>query len=133
MARRDLAPRRTRRTVIQRAAVLSAPIVSAAMCMLVVATPALAQPARAIGAAAVSASMPSPKPAAASRIDVSPQAAGIDRIVAADLREVPAHGRVPAPEVQIPPPARPGPRSFWKTPWPYVIIGIGTVVVFWWH
>ena len=52
---------------------------------------------------------------AKSRIDFSPRAAGIDTMSATQARRDDARRAPRAPQSQG--------RSFWKTPWPYVIIG----------
>ena len=119
----DLAPRRPRRTVIQWATVLSASIISAALCLLVATPPASAQSTQSSAMSPASVTTLAPKPAAATRIDVSPQAAGIDRIVAADLR---SDGWVSVSARQTTEP--PKKKSVWKTPWPYVVIGAGAAL-----
>ncbi|HUF47246.1 MAG TPA: hypothetical protein VMM93_05460 [Vicinamibacterales bacterium] len=53
-------------------------------------------------------------PAAASRVDFSPRAAGIDAMAAAPERKADKRETRTAQNTQG--------RSFWKTPWPYVII-----------
>jgi len=107
--------------------------VVATICMFVVATsPALAQT-QAIADRPVSTVPAAPKPVPA-RIDLSPQAAGIERIVALDMRSrVHADGKVFPAAAQTTQPAKK--KSTWKTPWPYVAIaGIGVAAFYglWW-
>ena len=66
----------------------------------------------------VAASVPPP---AATRIDFSATAAGIDTMVAAQAPAVKAEARAPRA------PQSTQRRSFWKSPWPYAIIA-GVVV-----
>ena len=67
-------------------------------------------------------STPSQAQPLAARIDLSAKAAGIDTmIVASDAARKPAAAAATAPRTQVK-------KSFWKTPWPYVI-GISIIAI----
>jgi hypothetical protein len=66
------------------------------------------------------------KPPAVARTDFSARAAGIDKMTAARTRPENAPAPRPAQNGQ----QGTGGRSFWKTPWPYVIIaGVAATVL----
>lgn len=100
---------------------------TATLCILVIGTsPGFAQN-QPIGTRPVSAVPAPPEPTAAG-VDLSPQAAGIDRIVAADIRERHPDERAIAATPQTTQAAKK--KSAWKTPWPYVaIVAVAGAVV----